>query len=194
MSATTPEAHARLSPSGAKKWFACPGSLAMEAPFPNKSNTYSDDGTAMHEVAAWCLTEHFRAAKRVGEWIVVSTPNEPVRKVQFDSEMAELTQDYVDYVRNRSVGGELHVEQRLSFSKFIADTSQFGTTDAGIVNWKQGELIVIDLKTGHRPVSVETNSQLSIYALAMLGELYEQAMTKYVIVQPVVEDDDEDLF
>lgn len=42
--------HARLSPSGSKKWFACPGSLTLESFVPNESNEYSDDGTACHAV------------------------------------------------------------------------------------------------------------------------------------------------
>jgi hypothetical protein len=186
---TTPEAHARLSPSGAKKWFACPGSLTMEAPFPNKSSTHSDDGTAMHDVAARYLTEHTRASSYVGQWIKVSNKGEPDRKVQFDDDMADLTQGYVDYVRTLAIGHELYVEQKLEFSKFVGVPDQFGTTDAGIVNYDQGELMVIDLKTGHRPVDVSENVQLSVYALAMLGELYEQAMAA-----KAQEDDSDSLF
>lgn len=188
MTTHAPEAHARLSPSGAKKWFACPGSLTMEAPFPNKSNTHSDDGTAMHDVAAQCLTGHWRASKFVGTWIKVSHAGEPERKVPFDEDMAALVQDYVDYVRTKALGHELHVEQRLEFSKFVGVPGQFGTTDTGIVNWDQGELDVTDLKTGHRPVDVMTTPQLPIYALAMLGELYEQAQRK------LAGDDDDALF
>lgn len=64
-------AHAKLSPSGSKRWFACPGSLVLEAPIPNKSNTYSDDGTAMHDIAARCLTMHYQATKYIGEDVPV---------------------------------------------------------------------------------------------------------------------------
>lgn len=174
MTTTTPEAHARLSPSGAKKWFACAGSLTMEAPFPNKSSTHSDDGTAMHDIAARCLTAHTRATAYIGEWVPVGEG----RKVQFDEEMADLTQGYVDYVRTKAIGHELHVEQRVGFSKFVGMPNQFGTADVCIVNWAQGEMDVTDLKTGHRPVDAETVPQLPIYAVAMLGELYEQAMRK----------------
>ena len=171
---TTPEAHARLSPSGAKKWFACPGSLTMEAPFPNKSSTHSDDGTAMHDVAARCLTQHERASKYIGEWI----PVDKGRKVQFDEEMADLTQDYVDYVRTKAIGHTLLVEQRLFFSKFVGMPDQFGTADSVIVNWPQGCVEVDDLKTGHRGVECEDNPQLMTYGVAVIGELYEKAMAQ----------------
>jgi len=182
-----PAAHARLSPSGSKRWMACAGSLTLEAPFPNKHNEYSDDGTAMHEVAAWCLTEHYRATKRVYDWIVVSREGEPVRKVQFTQEMADLVQGYVDYVRFCGIGNELHVEQTLEFSEFVDEEDQFGTTDAGIVDRQRGEIAIIDLKTGHRPVDAEDNSQLMIYALAFLGELYRRAATPEGVLQAAIE-------
>lgn len=171
-----PTGHARLSPSGAKGWFACPGRLKMEEPFPDTANEHSDAGTACHEVAAWCLTEHWRAAKRIGDWITVSHEGEELRQVCFTEEMSALVQEYVDYVRAAAIGHELLVEQRLEHSRFVAEEAQFGTTDALIVNRELGELMVIDLKAGHVPVSVVRNRQLMIYALAALGELYEKAM------------------
>lgn len=187
MTTVTPDAHARLSPSGAKGWFVCPGKLTMEAPFPNKSNEYSDDGTAMHDIAAQCLVDHKRASAFIGSWIVVSRADEPERKVQFDEDMADLTQGYVDYVRQLAIGNELLVEQRLEFSKFVGVPNQFGTADAVIINWEQGELHGLDLKTGHKPVAVERSPQVMIYVLAVLGELYEQAQRK------AAGEDDDDL-
>jgi hypothetical protein len=172
--ATAPEAHARLSPSGAKKWFACPGSLTMEAPFPNKSSSHSDDGTAMHDVAARCLTGGLRASSFVGEWIPVGEG----RKVQLDEEMADLVQGYVDFIRTKAIGHTLLVEQRLPFSKFVGVPDQFGTADSVIVNWAQGCVEVDDLKTGHRGVECEANPQLMTYGVAVIGELYEKAMAQ----------------
>lgn len=176
MTELTPPAHARLSPSGAKGWFACAGRLKMEEPYPNLANEFSDEGTACHEVAAWCLTEHYRATKRIGDWITVSREGEPLRQVCVTEEMADWIQDYVDHVVFSAIGCELHVEKRLPFSKFVATEDSFGTTDAGIVNWEQGEVQIEDLKCGWRPVDAHRNKQLMIYALATLGELYEQAM------------------
>lgn len=175
--ALAPIGHARLGPSKAKGWFECAGRLKMEEPYPDESNEFADEGTACHEVAAWCLTEHYRASKRVGDWITVSRADEPLRRVQFTDDMAEWVQAYVDHVRVSSINAsEVQIERRLSFGKFIATEDAFGTTDAGIVNLEQQELQIEDLKTGWRHVEVTRNPQLMIYALATLGELYERAL------------------
>jgi hypothetical protein len=172
--------HARLSPSGSKKWMSCAGSLTLEAPIPNRASTYSDDGTAMHEVAAWCLTEHWRAVKRVGESIKINAASEEPRFVEFDDEMADLVQGYVDTVRALGVGNTMLIEQRVDFSEFVQVPEQFGTGDCIIVDDKQGELMVIDLKTGHMPVDVEKNSQNGLYALGALRKLLDEDLAATV--------------
>lgn len=193
MTTQTPAAHARLSPSGSKRWFACPGSLTLEAPIPNKSSEYSDDGTAMHDIAARVLTsdaENVTAADFIGTWVTVSHEGEePTRKVQIDEDMADLVQAYVDMVLAKASGHELHVEQRVEFSRFVGLEDQFGTADFIIIErdgaLRLATLNVGDLKTGHKPVDVEHNSQALTYALGALGDMYERAMT--------AEEDDDDL-
>jgi hypothetical protein len=69
--------HARLSPSGSKKWMACPGSLTLESFVPNESNEYSDDGTACHAVLEDCLKAFLagnaapQAAEHIGKEVEV---------------------------------------------------------------------------------------------------------------------------
>lgn len=159
--------HAWLSPSGSRQWLACPGSLTLTRGMPDASNEAADEGTAMHTVAAWCLTEHWRASKRIGEYIVVSSEGEARRAVLFDEDMAELTQGYVDTVRNLGIGHTLLIETRVDFSEYVQVPKSFGTVDAGIIDVKQAELFVIDLKTGWKFVEVESNTQLLLYALGL---------------------------
>ena len=166
--------HARLSPSGSKKWFACPGSITLEAPIPNKSSTYADDGTAMHEIAARCLTQHYRAVKWIGEQIPVHAAGEEPRFVEFDDEMADLTQGYVDTVRAMAIGYTLLVEQRVDFSEFVGVPGQFGTLDCRHpLRTTRARLFAVDLKTGRTPVHVERNSQLLLYLLGLLRKLLD---------------------
>lgn len=173
------EAHARLSPSGSKKWMACPGSLTLEAAFPNLPSGYSDDGTAMHTVAKMCLTEHWRAAKAIGTKVPVHAPGELTRVVVFTDEMAEKTQGYVDTVRHIGIGNVMIIEHRVDFSNWVGIPGQFGTADAIIlieIPEEPGcfELFVIDLKTGWVRVDPEENSQGMCYALGALN-LFEMS-------------------
>ena len=171
--------HARLSPSGSKGWFACPGKIKMEEPIPDVPKEYAENGTAMHLVAASCLTLKYPAMRRVGNPVIVSRgDDEPVREVLFDDEMAELVQGYVDTVKAIAGDNPIFVERQVDFTRFVTETSelakpssaqderQFGTVDALIQD--QGELGVFDLKTGHTPVQVAHNSQLMIYGLGAL--------------------------
>lgn len=170
------EAHARLSPSGSKRWFVCPGSLTLEEPIPNVSTSYSEAGTAAHEVAAQCLTTGRRASSFIGDYIVVSLPKEKdVRKVRFDEDMADLVQGYVDSCLFMARGKQMWVEQRVNFSEFCGVDNQFGTADLIVLDRRQGELIVDDLKTGYTPVDVRKNSQLMCYALGALAKLRDEA-------------------
>lgn len=164
--------HAKLSPSSSKKWFACPGSITLERDIPSTPSTHSDDGTAMHWVAAECLWVGLDAFSYVGLPITVSGKNEPERKVEFTAEMADLTQGYVDTVRKLAEGKTLMVEQRVEFSEFVGVPDQFGTADAILLGGD--ELMLIDLKTGHTPVLVDGNSQLMIYALGALKKLMDE--------------------
>lgn len=191
MTVTTevPTAHARLSPSSSKRWFACPGSIVLESAFPNESNEYSDEGTACHEVAAWCLRNGTAAHQRVGEYIAVHHDGEEERYVHFTEVLADMVQPEVDTIRKLADGAQLLlIEQRVDFSKIVGVENQFGTLDVGIVS-ADGELQIRDFKFGHTPVSVEENTQLLIYALAAYEELslsYEITGIRLAIHQPKV--------
>lgn len=169
--------HARLSPSGSKKWLACPGSITLEAAFPDESSTYSDKGTAMHTVAKMCLTEHWQASKAIGTKVHVHNPGELTRVVVFTEEMADETQNYVDTVRFMAIGNLLLVEKRVDYSNWCGVPDQFGTADAIVlieIRPGEHELVVIDLKTGYFRVNPEENSQGLCYALGALN-LFEMS-------------------
>lgn len=181
--------HARLSPSGSKKWMSCPGSITLEEQVPPKTSIYADEGTACHTVAAWCLTQHHRAEKWIGQDIAVNAQNEEPRFVEFTEEMVELTQEYVDEVRRSSIGNQYWVEQRVEFSQYVGVPGQFGTADFMCYVAEDKELQVDDAKFGHRPVGVEENSQLMFYALgayAMLELSYDIERVRLRIHQPKV--------
>jgi hypothetical protein len=176
--------HAKHSLSGSKRRYACPGSVAMELPFPDTSSKASSSGEAMHLVAAWCLTEHRRADSRIGEQIDIGDHE----YVEFDDDMAELTQGYVDTVRVLGIDNLMLIEQRVDVSVFTEIGDQFGTADCIILDRRAGELMVIDLKTGYRPVSPVDNTQLMLYGLGALKLLVDgDLLTQRQAARPTTE-------
>ncbi|CAB4183169.1 Protein of unknown function DUF2800 [uncultured Caudovirales phage] len=160
--------HAALSPSGAHRWMACPGSVVLEAEFPEESSSYADEGTLAHEVAAAML---------LGTDVPLTA----------DLEMIEEVTKYVDQVKAivAATNGTLMVEVKVDASAFIPGS--WGTSDVIIV--AGDELITIDLKYGRGVrVDAEGNPQTRIYnvgAYAMLNDLVGP-FTRFrsMIIQP----------
>lgn len=178
--------HAKLSPSGAARWMACPGSLAMEEGYPDKSSEFADEGTLAHDLAQRCLTGEHDAKLFVGEPFTY-TDHGVVKTATITADMAREVQKYVDYVRGAVGDGELHVEQRLPFFQNVTDVPpQFGTSDTVIVD--DTTLTIVDLKYGRGvQVFAEDNPQIQLYALGALDEFDPLGMIEtacMVIHQP----------
>lgn len=163
--------HALLSASAAHRWGNCPGSLAMEAGQENKSSGYADEGTAAHELAAWCLNARCLGVVSPHEYTrsEISIGGDVLHPVT--DEMCEFVQAYVDQINAAAECGTLLVEQRVDYSNAIGVPGQFGTSDAIIV--KGDTLEIRDLKYGMgNKVDAENNEQMQLYALGAL-ELIE---------------------
>jgi hypothetical protein len=161
--------HAKLSPSGAHRWMRCPGSIALEAPFPDDSSVYAAEGTLAHLLASEELDGTKPAAERIGEQHTVDGFDFTVDKV-----MVAYVEDYVKLVREIAVGGVLLVEQRVPIGHLTGETDATGTSDAVVVHADEGRLTVIDLKYGMGVrVLADGNEQAMMYALGAL-ERYEQ--------------------
>ena len=169
-------AHARLSASGSHRWLACSASVQAEDPFPDTTSVFAEEGTAAHELGELTLqndaltcTDFLTKTLPESGWVVTK-------------EMADYTQEYVDYVRQWS--GWRAIEVRVDFSQWIQDG--FGTSDAIIID---GDTMrVIDLKYGKGiPVYAENNSQGMLYALGAYndyGTLCDIKQVVITIVQP----------
>lgn len=178
--------HAKLSPSGAERWMACPGSLAMEDGLPDTSSTYSDEGTAAHFLASVCLERDTHPATYIGSTIVVGS-NANIdfdgavwsgvlpdsfkvrREYAVHADMAGHVNQYVQAVKHHAADGTLLVERRLAISTYTGEEGGRGTADAVVIT-PEGELQVHDLKYGMTPVNAEKNPQLMLYALGALEE------------------------
>ena len=160
--------HARLSPSSASRWMACPGSpdasaAAIEMMGGEKQNPAAMEGTLAHELAEKILKRKTFDASAC------------------DEDMLEHVYGYVAYVRRamacavQPVRKMYGTEMKLNLSNWIPES--FGTADFWAVRKPDDEvpetyLHVVDLKYGiwHR-VDAENNPQLRAYALGVLDAL-----------------------
>lgn len=179
--------HAILSASGAPRWMRCLGSVALGKDIPDRSSKYADEGTAAHEVAQMCLVQGQDASAFAGRRIEVARgegAQATSTSWEVNEEMVEAVQRYVDIVRG--LGGELMVEQRVDFGRWIGVEDSFGTSDALVVI--DNEMVVCDLKYGKGVrVEAEDNEQLMLYALGCLdlaSLAYDIETVRLMIVQP----------
>ena len=168
--------HARLGASGAHRWMKCPGSVRMAEGLAERTSSYAQEGSTAHAVAEECLKQEKDADELLGG---------EVEGVLVTEEMANAVQRYLDYVRERSGGCELLVEQTFNLEKLDPPEPMFGTADAAFL--KDGKFTVVDYKHGAGvAVDIEGgNAQLRYYALAALLTLgYSADEIEMVIVQP----------
>ena len=172
-----PGSHAKLSPSSAKRWMTCPGSVKLieqvEEKFGEEGDSeYAALGTALHEAAEWCLHNQ-------------ETPEAAVGRTFYDHEVVEDDIDrYADYVHLvNSLPGSTYYEQKVT----VIDGIVWGTSDT--INVDDTKLTVIDLKTGYNRVDAEDNPQLLMYALGAYmayGKIYDITEIEMIVSQPVI--------
>lgn len=177
--------HAQLSPSGALRWMACPGSVDLCRDLVDTSGEAAAEGSMLHELSAKFLDD-----------ITFDTPDNPLLSLveqdgysfQITEERMDAVTEYVNVVQSifNDTGGTLYVEQRLPIGWLTGEEGAHGTADAVIVS--EHELIVIDAKFGRGvEVSAENNMQLAIYALGAMREFeiaFDFDTIKMIIVQP----------
>lgn len=166
--------HAKLSPSSAERWIACPGSVALieraatEGIDVDRETVYAGEGTLAHTVAeikagaAYGLLPETVAQARLR----VAKKDAEANGWDFE-EMLEHARDYVSRIDALTDGREnaqLLTEQRVN----TGIVGCWGTADAAVIG-TDGVLDVVDYKYGVGVlVSPVENPQEMLYALGVL--------------------------
>lgn len=204
--------HAKLSPSSADRWTACPGSVALSEGLPEGSSYSRGEGTAAHLLMATCLRRGTLPKGYKGLTIVVDSADGDAYIVDrvdrkgliftVDDDMIAAVAKSVDHVRARIKAFEaagakvtLEVERKVSIARTTGEKGAKGTIDVLIIaEFPNGptKISVEDLKYGRGvEVFAEDNKQLAIYARGVVQErplTAEVTDVDLVIHQPRIKD------
>jgi hypothetical protein len=174
-------AHAKLSPSAAERWIACPGSIALCDRLGIKSSPptrFSAEGTFAHSIRAEALTTGADVASFIGR-----TGEADGFEFECSEEMAAYLAPGIERLRQEASFGRLHVEVKICLDPWV--TGSFGTADAVVV--ADRGIIVDDLKYGAGlPVTARDNPQLMAYAIGALDLAPKSETVTIRIDQPRV--------
>jgi hypothetical protein len=154
--------HSPLSPSKADQWVICPGSVRMQAQFPETGRSESaEEGTATHWIGAEALQGR-GATSFVGRL----APN----GIVCTEEMEEAAKVYVAAIASKVPAcTATTVEQPVTVKR--VHPSCWGTPDCWYYDKTNGVLYVWDLKYGYSIVEPIENWQLMTYAIGILDQI-----------------------
>lgn len=166
--------HARLSPSN-HRWPHCPGSVALEAQYPDVAGDAAVDGTGSHLLLEMCLNNDYTPSHYEGRVIGVNHEDKPegwlVNQDRIDR--VQMCINYInrrkDELRQQFPGATITVqeESRSDPGGMFGRDDWQGTCDITIEVIQDDACLfieVIDYKDGRGWVHVEGNSQLLSYA------------------------------
>lgn len=192
---TTPK-HSRLGASGAARWLACPGSVALETRFPDVESPYATEGTAAHRLGEKALLVFAQHRNVPGKDLALALLRshagkdlllENGKSFPVSEEMVEAVEVYVRFVADTCIelGAEISIEEKLHLSWLHPQL--FGTADC-VLRQPFGKLVVVDYKHGVGViVPIIDNPQAMFYAVGAMGKpsvVEDFDQVELVVVQP----------
>lgn len=174
--------HAKLSPSSAERWIACPPSVKLSERFPDTTTSYAEEGTTAHLVAEITIR---KALGLITEQEAATRMEEAELSLYYTKDMPGNLESYVEYVVSHAADADfVGLEERLVIGEWVP--GGYGTSDAVII---KGDLLeVVDLKYGQGvPVSATGNPQFRLYGLGAVNEwlmLYPFSRVRCTVIQP----------
>lgn len=180
MTVITEKHHAKISPSGSKRWMTCPGSVRLidSLNLPRKASRFAAEGTVAHEVHDLCLSNKLEAKYYIGKIFTADG-----FKFKVTEEMSEAVQESLDYISERVENAEYHglrvevkTEIWCSLSELDIPGLEGGTSDVVLLFWDDSgkepvlnEVEIVDYKHGQGvSVEAEHNTQALHYALGVI--------------------------
>jgi len=156
--------HAKLSPSSAYRWLACPGSVREEAKYPEPpSGPGAIDGTHSHTLLEHCIKGNGDPLKMVGIKLKDHEGEFVVDRARADRGAQALA-----YARQRAgFLGVMCAETKVQPAHLLGRDDMSGTCDIQIQDPEVLE--IIDYKDGMNEVVAADNPQLELYALGVLA-------------------------
>lgn len=174
--------HAKLSPSSAERWIACPPSVKLSERFPDTTTSYAEEGTTAHLVAEISIR---KALGLLTEQEAATRMEEAELSLYYTKDMPGNLEPYIEYVVSHATDADfVGLEERLDIGEWVPDG--YGTSDAVII---KGDLLeVVDLKYGQGvPVPATGNPQFRLYGLGAVNEwlmLYPFSRVRCTVIQP----------
>jgi hypothetical protein len=166
-----PDEHARLSPSAADRWFACPGAPNAEHGLPDTTSPAATEGTTAHALLEQSLGTRQPPAQLAG------MPGVDANMIQ------HVTTAWRLVAGMQASCDRIALELLTDAGTVIGRDDLYGTAD--IVIEHGNHITVLDFKYGRWPVHPAHNKQLMIYALGAAAQALQRIESFTLgIIQP----------
>lgn len=169
----------KLSPSSSDRFLTCTASLPHNLGFSESTSTLK--GTLQHEVASLRLEEMFFFKDNTKKIEELTDPDNYYRsrnteslKVKWDKSCDETVDTYITYVKQMYAQYKpkhIYIEHKIKMRFYGNDIN--GIVDCAMV-LENGDVIIIDLKTGRSKVDTDENNQMLMYAYGFIQEMHRK--------------------
>lgn len=169
----------KLSPSSSDRFLTCTASIQHNTGFSESLATLK--GNLQHEVASLRLEElyFFKDNQKKIEQLTdtenyYTSRTDSTLKVKWDKSCDETVNTYISYVKQihtQYKPKHIFIEQKIKMRFY--DNNINGIVDCAMV-LENGDVIVVDLKTGRSKVDTEENNQMLMYAYGFIQDLHRK--------------------